>query len=80
MNELEKLIARLEAVARKNDDDFCYAVEVSRGRNGWRYEFVCKETAEGHDFLNGVGTSLEGAVQAAIMNLLDALVSWGYSE
>ena len=78
---LEQLIARLEAIAKKNDDEFDYDIGVDPGpAGGIRLMFSCTEQADHHAFVNGWGDNIEEMVEDAIVGIPSSLQSWGYAE
>lgn len=77
--KLEQLIGRLQEIARKNDDEFSYNVEIVPTRAiGFTFNFLCVETADSHIFVGGSGPDLEIAVEAAGKTVTRACREWGY--
>lgn len=77
---IAKLAARLEFIASKNDDRFVYAIVLERCRAGWVFEFIAKETADGHVFVSGTGITLVEACANAEAHILEACEAWGYQN
>lgn len=46
MSAVDCLVKRLLSVAKQNDDEFCFAIELKPQRTGIRYRFVATETAD----------------------------------
>lgn len=80
MKELDDLIERLDKIAKKNEDEFRYRIDISKTRAGLRYSFGCSETADGHTFTSGVGADIAAAVKDANDSIPEALEQWGYGE
>ena len=79
MKELENLVARLEAIAKKNKDKFGYSIMVYPNRLGLLlYCLEVKELADGHIFVGGDGPTIELAVAAADNAIVESCESWGY--
>lgn len=78
MNTLETLIEKLQAIAEKNDDEFQYRIDITKTRTGLNLVFVCEETADGHVFLSGRGTSVEEAVAHAAKGVDSSVEEWSY--
>lgn len=68
----------LQAIAKRNKDEFCYRIELDPNHPLLEYTFICEEAADGHTFLSGSGTSLTDAVDDAMTGLKDACKDWGY--
>jgi hypothetical protein len=78
-SQLTELVLRLERIAKKNRDEFCYNIEVEPKLSGrLQYRFVCNEKAEDHGFVGGEGDTLEAAVEAATAEIEEACEIWGY--
>ena len=78
---LERLVTRLQAIAKKNNDQFRYKIEIEPIRKGgpaFQYRFVCEETAEHHALLTGCGETLEEAVIDAANEVENACQEWDY--
>lgn len=78
---LTRLVRRLMEIARKNNDEFRFRIEIDAPRQPQgplSFNFVCEETADSHTLLNGRGPSIEAAVEAAEADIKDACKSWGY--
>jgi len=82
MNELENLVACLEAIAKKNKDRFGYSITIDVNRGGCKllYRFEAKELADGHVFVDGTGPTIELAVAEAIGSINEGCESWGYKS
>lgn len=78
MEAITKLVARLEAIARKNDDRFAYCINIEPRRDGIVYEFTALETADQHAFVSGEGPTIEAAVARANDDVADACEEWSY--
>lgn len=79
MNAIETLVAKLQAIAKKNGDEFSFTVEVSNSKNtGFRYYFKCLETADGHTFTCGAGSTIEEACAEADSEIAEACRAWDY--
>lgn len=77
---INRLITRLQAIAAKNRDEFNYRIDIDPSRNGLTYRFVCKETADGHELLSGVGPCIESAIANAEADIAPALIAWAYKD
>lgn len=78
---MEKLIARLQRIARKNDDVFSYTVKIVPNKAGTLlYEFECKETSDEHCFVSSNGFTLEEVATNADKWVDDACEEWGYEQ
>ncbi len=82
MEKLNQLVSRLQRIAKKNDDAFRYRIDIKPGCNGGVVflEFVAEETADGHCFTSGSGTTIDAAVDIADAEIKNALGEWGYEE
>lgn len=78
MKSIENLIGELEHVAKKNKDGFRYRIEIVVQRSGITYQFFAEETADGHMFVSGGGSTIEEAVQNAHRDVPDSIEEWGY--
>lgn len=72
------LVKQLNTIAKRNHDAFQYSVELS----GFpvRFRFVAIEKADGHEFVDGSGTTLDDAVISAEASIKDACEQWGYEQ
>jgi len=78
---MEQLIHRLEAIAKKNRDEFRYRIELDVLRDGKvRYNFIAEETADGHCLVGGSGMTIEEAVADTNAKIPEYIKSWGYKE
>jgi hypothetical protein len=77
-SSLERLVIRLQAIAKKNSDQFRYKIQIEPTRKGIQYSFVCEETADGHALLTGCGATIEAAVADAEKDVDEACQEWGY--
>lgn len=75
---IQALVVRLQAIAKKNRDEFRCRIEPRNTPKGMTFTFVCEETAENHCFTSGVGSSIVEAVKDAEAYIPEALKSWGY--
>jgi hypothetical protein len=81
MNDaIAKLVARLEAIARKNDDRFEYKIVVTPVRGGVQFRFICYELPDRHEMFTGCGNTVEEAVAGADSEVADVCKEWGYTE
>jgi hypothetical protein len=85
--KIQELIKRLEAIAKKNGDEFEYRIRLEppprqglSGRKALVYRFEAIETADHHAFLDGFGNSIAEAVEAAENGVSEACKHWGYEE
>lgn len=78
----KELIQKLNKIAEKNDDEFCYRIDIdySSTRNVISFNFVVEETADHHVFLETKGGTPEAAAQNALVEISNACESWGYEE
>jgi hypothetical protein len=79
--KIKEIVARLDELAAKNEDEFSYSIEIVKLRRGTpnlRFHFVCKESAEGHVFVDGQGWNISDAVDEAAKAIEAACVQWGY--
>lgn len=77
---IEELIAALQAIAKKNDDEFSFRMEFEFRKGAIWYHFICEETADHHTFVDGSGFSIDTAVDDAISSIADACKQWGYKQ
>lgn len=77
---LEKLVARLERVARKNEDEFRYYIRLDVWNGNVSPSFVCEETALKHTFLSRKGATIEEVVNLAWGDIAPACEAWGYKS
>lgn len=76
---LEPLVRRLEAIAKKNRDEFGYRIEVDVDRSGTiSYRFVAIETADRHEFVTGYGKTIDEAAETAMKDVEEACELWSY--
>lgn len=76
---LSTFITRMEAIAKLNRDEFTYTITITPVKHGGLiYDLQVSEEAEGHLFVNGIASTLEGAVSQAMNDLDDAADQWGY--
>lgn len=79
MNELENMIARLDAIAKKNGDEFKYRLDLELTKSGrLAFTFVCSGAADDHEFLSASGRTIEEVVAEAYAGRLEACEAWGY--
>ena len=80
MEKLIKLIQRLEAVAKKNDDEFEYNISIKpRFRtNRLQFIFEVREKPDNHVILSGNGFSLDAAIDMAEADLPSSMREFGY--
>lgn len=79
---LDKLIARCEAIAKANRDEFSYIIklDVNKRNGSYKYNVVVAETSDGHTFVSGTSVVLDEAVQEALDAITDECETWGYKE
>ena len=75
---IERLITRLEKIAKKNRDKFGYKIEINVERNSLFYSFVAFETTDGHEFLTGHGKTIEDAIINADNDVEESCKMWDY--
>ena len=76
-----KLIERLQKIAKLNDDEFLYRIDVELLRGGkLKYCFVAEETADGHEFASGCGGSIQEAIAETEDGIPAACEYWEYKE
>jgi hypothetical protein len=81
MDALTKLVNRLQAIAKKNDDEFEYRVDILPKLDGsLHYELVVQEKADGHCFVSASSGSIENCASAAELVVKAACEDWGYEE
>lgn len=81
LQDMEALIKRLNAIAKKNHDEFKYYIELDVLRDGKiRYTFCADETADGHAIAGGAGTTIEEAVSKTNENIPEFIKARGYKE
>lgn len=66
--------ARMARVAEANEDDF--KVKFSVDETGVEIEVI--ETADRHIFLQGNGSTIQEAIDAALKDLPECCQQWGY--
>ena len=67
---MKEFIERLQAIAKKNGDEFNFRIEIHPCRDGLSYQFICEESMDTHEFLSGVGDTIEDAIADAKKNLV----------
>lgn len=75
---IETIVEWLEAIAKKNDDEFKYKITIEPTRRGLEYSFECRESADDHLFVSGDGPSIEDAVGNSAFQLGESCEEWGY--
>lgn len=75
---IDSVVKRLLVIARHNNDEFRFSVEIEPRHNGILYRFVVVERTEGHEFVIGVGSSIDEAVRHAEIGIKSACKDWGY--
>ena len=88
MKELEELIRRLDRIAKTNNDEFRYRIDVHALRGpGIHIQFIAIEKADGHTFVEGFGDTqtvddngLLDAVKDADSGIEDSCKEWGYKD
>lgn len=75
--DLTDLVLKLHTIAKKNDDDFRYRLEIDPTRKP-RFIFVVKETADGHAFLVAPGQTISDVIALANDQIPGACKEWGY--
>lgn len=74
------LIGRLNRIATKNRDEFQYRISIERFRDTLKFNFICEEKAEGHEFTSGFGSTIEESITKAEEGIPEALKQWGYKD
>jgi dsRNA-specific ribonuclease len=77
---VQDLINRLQAIAKKNKDEFKYSIDLLPKGKEITYSFKAEETADGHCFTSGYGATIDEAVAAAAEYIERALEQWGYKD
>lgn len=78
MDELHKLIERLDNIAKKNDEKFIYRIEIKSTEKGILFTFVCEKTD--HVFIEGCKWGLPGCIDDAKKDIPRALNLWNFIE
>lgn len=80
--KIKALVDRLVKIAKANDDEFKFRIEIETGRRVpyLIYRFVCEEEAEGHGFVDGAGQTIEEAINNAEKEIPGALDTWAYDD
>jgi hypothetical protein len=79
--EIQKLIERLQRIARKNEDEFRYSIDIEPPRRGVIvFVFNVTERADGHSFIAAEADTLEKLIANAEAQIPSALEEWGYEE
>ena len=78
--KIQKLVDRLEKIAKKNKDRFRYRIDIEPSFRATTYTFVCSEMADGHDFCSGFGADIETAINNADKDVENCCDAWGYKE
>ena len=79
---MDKLVARCEAIAKANHDEFRYRIELDvNSRTGhYTYNLAVEETGDGHTFVSGSSLVLQEAIEQAIDGIEEECKTWGYTE
>jgi hypothetical protein len=81
MEALNDLINKLERIAVRNKDKFRYRIEIDISTSKKiSFHFISEETADNHCFVDGVGETIEKAVEDAAGSIKDVCESWGYKN
>lgn len=84
MNTLEEkfkqLVNRLKKIAKKNGDEFTCGLTLSMRGTTHQWEFECKETADNHCFVYGMGETAEDALIETEKSIPEVLQMWDYQE
>lgn len=77
MEQLKAFKRRVYDIAKNNHDTFRIEVQFDDAE-----EFLIRvfETNDRHTFVEGVGTTIEAAIESAERNIPDALDNWSYQE
>lgn len=75
-NKILALINKLDKIAKKNGDEFVYRIDIEKNK----FRFACEESTENHCFTDGVGFSIEEALNDAENFIKEACKRWGYKE
>jgi hypothetical protein len=77
---LDKLINRLERVAKINHDKFEYSISIIPNHEKFLYYFNVKETVDKHTFLISAGATIEEAILEAWSYIPTACEEWEYRD
>lgn len=79
---MDALVARCERIAKANNDEFRYIIEVAFNPQTKKcgYDLMVEESSEGHLFTEGIAMTLQAAVEIAQDGIPEALEAWGYKE
>lgn len=75
---IETLITWLEKIAKKNDDSFYYRINIQPTKQGLEFTFECRESADNHEFVGGMGDSIEEAIANAVLGIAESCEDWDY--
>jgi hypothetical protein len=73
------LVNHLEALAKLNNTEFRYVLNVSVRKGRIVYAFVCSEVADTSVLLRGFGETIEKACDDAYFDIEMACQEWGYT-
>lgn len=74
--DIWKFIDELDRIAKHNDDEFGYHIDLqSKVR---RFVIRVRETADGHELVNGRGATIEDACAAAWDDIAETMSYFGY--
>lgn len=80
--KIEKLVGRLQKIAKKNNDEFKYVITFLPGIAHRKkfYMFECREREDNHVIIDGYGSTIGEAVRSAEKGVEDACARWNYEE
>ena len=80
-NKLKNLIVKLDNIAKKNNDEFRYKINIDfKKYNELHIHFIAEETVDNHVFITGGGFTIDNALKVAELSIDDACKSWGYKQ
>lgn len=78
---LEILIRRLNRLAKANKDEFRFEIKAEEVKPlGLLFRLAVAETTEGHEFISGMGKTLDEAVKDAEGAIAEAVEEWDWKE
>lgn len=75
---MKELIAQLERIARRANDNFSYDIELVPMKDGFYMEFVVSESADGHCIMGSTAPTMDGCASEIRKSLKQACKDWGY--
>ncbi len=73
--KIAEIIQRCQKVAKLNDDEFGYKIDIDVESNVFRFE--CYETADDHEFVSGSSENCD-CFDITEDDISDAASAWGY--